>query len=43
MSCHVEFHAVRTVEMRRPGGRDGPHRSFVSEVMMEEFEFEFGG
>lgn len=29
MRCHEEFHAVRTVEIRSPGGRDGPHRRLV--------------
>lgn len=33
---HVECHAVRTVEMRRPGGSDGPHRSLVIEEMRDE-------
>lgn len=40
MSCHVECQAVRTVEIKRPGGRDGPQRSFVREVRREEG---FGG
>lgn len=37
MSCHVECHAVRTVEMRRPGGREGPQRRLVIEVRREGF------
>ena len=40
MSCHVECHAVRTVEIKRPGGSDGPQRSFGREVRREEG---FGG
>lgn len=36
MSCHVEFQAVRTVVTRRPGGRDRPQRSFVTELSREE-------
>ena len=40
MSCHVECHAVRTVEIKRPGGSDGPQRSFGREVKREEG---FGG
>lgn len=40
MSCHVECHAVRTVEIKKPGGRDGPQRSFGREVRREEG---FGG
>lgn len=27
MICHVEVHAVRTVEIRIPGGRDAPQSS----------------
>lgn len=38
MSCHAECQAVRTVEIRRPGGRDGPQRSLVMEVRREGFE-----
>lgn len=30
MSCHAVFHAIRTVEMRSPGGSDGPHMSLVT-------------
>lgn len=40
MSCHVECHAVRTVEIKKPGGSDGPQRSFGREVRREEG---FGG
>lgn len=40
MRRHVEFHAVRTVAIRRPGGNDWPHRTFVSELSKDEFEFE---
>ena len=40
MSCHVECHAIRTVEIKRPGGSDGPQRSFGREVRREEG---FGG
>lgn len=29
MSCHVEFHVVRTVDIRSPGGSDWPHNRFV--------------
>ncbi|PON66826.1 hypothetical protein TorRG33x02_266840 [Trema orientale] len=36
MRRHVECQAVRTVEMRRPGGRDGPQRSLVTEERREE-------
>ena len=36
----MECHAVRTVEIKRPGGRDGPQRSFGREVRREEG---FGG
>ena len=32
----MECQAVRTVEMRRPGGRDGPQRSLVMEERREE-------
>ena len=35
MSCHVECHAVRTGEIKRPGGSDGPQRSFGREVRRE--------
>jgi hypothetical protein len=35
MSCHAECQAVRTVEIRRPGGRDGPQRRLVMEVRRE--------
>jgi len=34
MSCHTVVQAVRAVEISRPGGRDGPHSSFVAEVKM---------
>lgn len=43
MRRHPEFHAVRTVAMRRPGGSDWPHKSFVSELIRDEFEVEFEG
>lgn len=34
MSCQTVVQAVRAVEISRPGGRDGPHSSFVAEVKM---------
>lgn len=35
--CHAEFQAERTVEMRRPGGSEGPHRSLVMVLRMVGF------
>lgn len=43
MSCHAECQAVRTVEIRSPGGRDGPQRRLVMEVRREGFEGGGGG
>lgn len=44
MSCHAAFHDVRAVEMRSPGGSDGPHRSLVAAVrsLVREVEEEGG-
>lgn len=36
----MECHAVRTVEIKKPGGSDGPQKSFGREVRREEG---FGG
>jgi hypothetical protein len=36
MRCHVEFHAVRTVVTRSPGGRDRPQRRLVTALSREE-------
>lgn len=40
MSCQVVSQAVRTVAMRSPGGRDGPHKRLVIEAKREEEEEE---
>jgi hypothetical protein len=39
MSCHVECQDVRTVEIKRLGGRDEPQRRLVIEVRREEEGF----
>lgn len=42
MSCHVASQAVRTVATKSPGGRDGPHKSLVTEAKREEEDDDVG-